>query len=122
MLRAPSLLQALIPLVILIGLLAINVIIFGDAGLDGPNQLALLFAAAAALVIGIFNRHSFSHLLEHIVRSISTALGAILILLLIGALAGTWLISGIVPAMISHGLDLLSPKVFLLAACVVCAV
>ena len=121
-LRTPTLLQALIPLVILIALLAVNVIVFGDAGLDGPNQLALLFAAAAALVIGIFNRHTFSDLLKHIVRSISTALGAILILLLIGALAGTWLISGIVPAMISHGLDLLSPKIFLFAACIVCAV
>ncbi len=120
--RQPSLLQALLPLVLLIALLATNVVVFGDAGLDGPNQLVLLGAAAVALVIGIYNRNTYSDLLEHIVKSISTALGAILILLLIGALAGTWLISGIVPAMISHGLQLLSPKVFLVAACVVCAV
>lgn len=120
--RAPSLLQAVVPLCVLIALLAVNVVVFADAGLDGPNQLALLFAAAVALGIGLFNRQSFSDLLEHIVRGITTALGAILILLLIGALAGTWLISGVVPAMIDHGLLLLSPKVFLVAACLVCCV
>lgn len=120
--RPPSLFQALLPLVLLIGLLAGNVLVFGDAGLDGPNQLALLLSAAVALVIGVWNGHTYQHLLEQIVRSISTALGALLILLLIGALAGTWLISGIVPAMILHGLQLLSPEYFLVAACAVCAV
>lgn len=120
--RPPSLLQALAPVLLLVALLAANVIVFGDAGLEGPNQLALLFAAAVALVIGLVNRHSYRDLLEHIVRSISTALGAVLILLLIGALAGSWTLSGIVPAMVHHGLLLLSPKVFLVAACLVCAV
>lgn len=120
--KSPTLLQALVPIVILVGLLICNVLVFGNEGLDGANQLALLFAAAAALVIGLLNRHAFEALLEDVVRSISTALSAVLILLLIGALAGTWLISGIVPAMIDHGLLLLSPKVFLFAACVVCCV
>lgn len=119
---APRLWQALLPIALLVALLAFNVAVFGDGGLEGPNQLALLFAAAAAIVIGLARGQAFSHLLEHIVRGISTALGAILILLLIGALAATWLISGIVPAMISHGLLLLSPKVFLFAACLVCCV
>jgi Na+:H+ antiporter, NhaC family len=118
--RSPTLLQALVPLTLLVGLLALNVIVFGDAGLDGPNQLVLLFAAAVAMLIGVVNGNTYTALLDHIVRSISTALGAILILLLIGALAGTWLISGIVPAMIVHGLDLLSPRIFLMAACLVC--
>src|SRR5690606_13611375 len=89
---------------------------------DGPNQLALLLAGAVAVVIGLAHGRTFNGLLQHIVDSITTALGAILILLLIGALAGTWLLSGVVPAMISHGLQLLSPKVFLLAACAVCCV
>jgi NhaC family Na+:H+ antiporter len=120
--RMPSLLQSLVPLVVLVALLAANVVVFGDGGLEGPNQLALLFAAAVALVIGLVNKHSFGDLLDHIVRSINTAMGAILILLLIGALAGTWLLSGIVPAMIVHGLQLLTPKVFLVAACAVCCV
>jgi NhaC family Na+:H+ antiporter len=120
--RSPTLLQALIPLTLLVGSLAVNVVVFGDAGLDGPNQLVLLFSAAVAIVIGVFNGNSYTALLDHIVKSISTALSAVLILLLIGALAGTWLISGIVPAMIVHGLDLLSPRIFLVAACLVCSV
>ena len=120
--RTPSLLQSLLPLAILVTLLAANVVVFGDGGLDGPNQLALLFAAAVALGIGVFNGHAFEGLMKHVVQSISLALGAILILLLIGALTGTWLISGIIPAMIHHGLLLLSPKIFLMAACAVCAI
>jgi Na+:H+ antiporter, NhaC family len=119
--RQPTLAQALLPLLLLIALLAVNVLVFGDGGLDGPNQLVLLFAAAAAMAVGRFNGLSFSLLMEHVVRSLSTALGALLILLLIGALAGTWLVSGIVPAMILHGLQLLSPELFLVTACVVCA-
>ncbi|MCB0795596.1 MAG: Na+/H+ antiporter NhaC [Flavobacteriales bacterium] len=119
---APSLLQALLPLLVLIGLLAYNVVVFGDAGLSGPNQLALLFAAAVALVVGIFNGQRYDDLLVHVVQSINVALPAILILLLIGALAGTWMIGGVVPTMIDHGLRLLSPKIFLVAACIVCAI
>jgi NhaC family Na+:H+ antiporter len=118
----PSLLLAFLPLVALIVLLATNLRVFGDGGLDGPNQLALLLAGAMAVVIGLAHGRAFNKLLQHIVDSITTALGAILILLLIGALAGTWLLSGVVPAMISHGLQLLSPKVFLVAACVVCCI
>ena len=114
--------HALVPIIVLIALLAINVVVFGDGGLEGPNQLALLFAASVALGIGLLQGRSFHELLEHIVRGITTAIGALLILLLIGALAATWLISGIVPAMIDHGLMLLSPKVFLFAACLVCCV
>ncbi len=120
--RDPSLWLALLPMVVLVVLLAVNVLVFGDGGLDGPNQLALLVAAAVAVVVAQINGHRFSDLLEHIVRSISTATGAMLILLLIGALAGTWMLAGIVPTMIDHGLQLLSPKVFLVAACLVCCV
>ncbi|MCB0771158.1 MAG: Na+/H+ antiporter NhaC [Flavobacteriales bacterium] len=114
--------MAFLPLVVLIALLAANLTVFGDGGLDGPNQLALLLAGAVAVVIGLAHGRAFNGLLQHIVDSITTALGAILILLMIGALAGTWLLSGVVPAMISHGLQLLSPKVFLVAACAVCCV
>lgn len=120
--RPVPLLLALLPVALLVALLGINVTVFGDGGLEGPNQLALLAAAALALVIGMRQGQGYSHLLEQVVRSIGTALGAILILLLIGALAGTWLISGVVPAMLHHGLLLLTPKVFLVAACLVCAV
>ena len=59
---------------------------------------------------------------DGIVKSISSAMSSILILLLIGALAGTWMLSGIVPAMIYYGLQILNPTIFLIAACMVCAI
>lgn len=120
--RRPGLVQALLPMFLLVVLLAVNVVVFGDEGLDGPNQFVLLIAAGVAMFIGSTNGHRYEALLEHVVRSISTAMGAVLTLLLIGALAGSWLIGGIVPAMVHHGLLLLSPEVFLVAACLVCAV
>jgi len=118
----PTLLQALMPLVLLVALLAANVLVFGDDSLSGPNQLVLLFAAAVAFVVGLRNGHGYRGLMRAVVRSITTAVPAIIILLLIGALAGSWMVAGIVPAMIVHGLALLSPKGFLVAACLVCAV
>ena len=115
--RKPGLVASLIPVLLLIFLLAINVLIFGDAALDGSNQLALLFAAAVAGFIGYRLGFTYDEMQDGIVRSISTALSAILILLLIGALAGTWLLSGIVPAMIYYGLEILNPTIFLFASC-----
>jgi NhaC family Na+:H+ antiporter len=119
---SPSLLVALAPLLVLVGLLAVNVAVFGDGGLDGPNQLALLLSAAVAVAVGLAHGHRYQELQEHIVRSIGTALGALIILLLIGALAASWLLAGVVPAMIDHGLMVLSPGFFLVAAAVVCSV
>ena len=120
--RKPRLYEALIPIVILICLLAFNVLIFGNSALDGSNQLALLFAAAVAGIIGYRIGYTYEEMQDGIVSSISTALSAILILLLIGALAGTWLLSGIVPTMIYYGLEVLNPTIFLFAACFVSAV
>ena len=119
---APRLWQALLPLVLLILLLVANLQVFGDGSLGGPNQFALLAGAAVALVVGAANGERFSELIDHVVRSIATAVPGILILLLIGSLTGAWLLSGTVPAMIAHGVQLLSPKVFLVATCLVCAV
>jgi Na+:H+ antiporter, NhaC family len=118
----PSLLQALSPIIILIGLLTANVYFFGEDSSYGSNQIALLLAAAVAGFIGIYTKISWTTIYEGIVESISSAMGAIIILLFIGALAGTWLMSGIVPAMIYYGLKVLSPEIFLLASCVICAV
>lgn len=119
--QRPSLLLALTPLVVLVLLLALNVLVFGDSGLEGPNQLALLASAAVAAIIGQRQGHSIGVLLEHAYDSIRTAMGAILILLMIGALAATWLLAGIVPAMIHHGLLIIAPGYFLLAAAVASA-
>lgn len=121
--KQPSLIQSLVPIVVLIGLLAINVLqVYGDGALDGANQMALLFAATIAAIIGIYNGRSFDDIIDGINKSIHSALSAIIILLLIGALAGTWLLSGIVPAMIYYGLDILNPTIFLFATCLICAI
>ena len=108
-------------MIVLIGLIALNVSIFEDT-LKGPNQLALLFSGAVAAIIGILYGNNWKDILEGISKSIKSVTPSIIILLLIGALAGTWLISGIVPAMIYYGLQILNPKIFLLASCVVCAI
>ena len=110
------------PILCLIVLLTINVVLYGSASLDGANQIALLLAAALGALIGVRNGINWSNILAGIGKSISTTAPAILILLLIGSLAGTWLISGVVPSMIYFGLKLLNPKIFLLASCLICAI
>ena len=113
----------LISILILIILLAYNVILFGDESLSGANQLALLVSASIATVIGLqFRTVNFKKILKDISSSIANTTPAIIILLLIGALTGTWLISGIVPAMIYYGLQILNPKVFLFATAIISAI
>ncbi len=119
----PHYILCLFPILILIILLAYNVILFGDESLSGANQLALLISASIATVIGIqFRTVNFKKILKDISSSIANTTPAIIILLLIGALTGTWLISGIVPAMIYYGLQILNPKVFLFATAIISAI
>jgi len=120
--KKTSLVIAIIPIIFLVILLAFNVWIFGDDSLSGYNQFALLLSAGIASVIGFFIKIKWKTMLDGVVKSISSSMSAILILLLIGSLAGTWMLSGIVPAMIYYGLDILSPSIFLFATCIVCAV
>ena len=116
--RQPTLIEALIPIVFLIILLSLNVLLFKDT-LQGSNQIALMTAAALAGLIGMRMGFRWTEMRKQIVKTISTAMPAILILLLIGALSGTWLISGVIPALIYYGLDVLNPKIFLFAAAVI---
>lgn len=118
----PTLFQALIPIIVLIALLTINVLVYGADALGGANQIALLLGAAVAGIISLRLGYSWHEIEKSIVKSISAAMAAILILLAIGSLAGTWLLSGIVPAMIYYGLKILNPLIFLFAACVICAI
>ncbi len=113
---------ALLPILILIILLAYNVFLYGDNSLGGANQLALLFAAAAASIVGIQFGAKWKTILNGISNSISSTTPAIIILLLIGSLSGTWLLSGIVPAMIYYGLQILSPEFFLFATAIITAI
>jgi Na+:H+ antiporter, NhaC family len=117
-----SLVLSLIPIVVLIVLLWFDVRIFGEDSSYGANQIALLTAGAVAAGIAMANKISWEKLYSGIEESISSAMGAILILLLIGCLAGTWLISGVIPAMISYGLDVLNPNIFLFATCIVASI
>ena len=120
--RTPTLLQAFIPIIVLITLLVLNRIIYGDNTLGGSNQMTLLFSAAVAAIIAGKIGYKWEEIFEGILKSISSAMPALIILLIIGALAGTWLLSGIVPAMIYYGLEVLNPSIFLFATCIVCAV
>ena len=115
--------DALIPLIFLIVLLVINIQVFGTDGLSGSNQIVLILSAGVAALVAIFRLgYSWETLQDGIVKSIGSAMSSILILFLIGALAGTWLLSGIVPAMIYYGLKVLSAEIFLVAACIIAAV
>jgi len=121
--RRPSLLQSFIPIIVLVALLIVNVRgVYGDNALSGANQLALLLSAAVAGIIAIRIGYNWDDVLTGITKSIGSALPALIILLLIGALAGTWLLSGVVPAMIYYGLDILNPTIFLFATCLICAI
>jgi NhaC family Na+:H+ antiporter len=119
--REASLFLALLPILVLIVLLTSNVFLFEDT-LAGANQISLLLAAALAGIISIRLGLSWNKIREKIVSTIGSAMPSILILLLIGSLAGTWMISGVVPAMIYYGLDIISPKMFLFTAVVVSAI
>jgi len=115
--------EALIPVVALIIMLFYNVFFaFGDDALSGSNQFILLMGGAVAAVVGIFNKVSFDRMLEEVAENIKSTAGAILILLLVGALAGTWLISGIIPTMIYYGLQILNPTIFLASCVIICAI
>lgn len=119
--KTPSLFQSFVPLIILIFLLSINVKFFGDDTLAGSNQMALILAAASAAVIAGILGIKWVKLRKGVVRSIGSAMPSILILFLIGSLAGTWMISGVVPGLIYYGLKILNPKIFLFATVIICA-
>ena len=114
--------EALIPVIALIGMLAYNVFVFGDNAISGSNQFILLMGGAVAAVVGFRNKVSFSQMLAEVEENIKSTTGALLILLMVGSLAGTWLISGIIPAMIYYGLQILNPTIFLAACVVICAI
>jgi NhaC family Na+:H+ antiporter len=114
--------EALIPVFALVGMLAYNVYVFGDDAIGGSNQFILLMGGAVAAIVGVFNKVSYKQMLTEVAENVKSTTGALLILLMVGALAGTWLISGIIPAMIYYGLQILNPTIFLAACVVICAI
>jgi NhaC family Na+:H+ antiporter len=114
--------EALLPVLVLVGMLAYNVFVYGDDALSGSNQFILLLGGAVAGIVGHFNGTSYKLMIEEVANNLKSTTGAILILLFVGALAGTWLISGVIPAMIYYGLKILHPAIFLPATVIICAV
>jgi len=121
--KKPHLLLSFVPVVILILNLVLNIHIFKDAATLGANQLALLLASVVAGFLGIFFLNiPYKEIEEKIISSISLSLQANLILLVVGALIGLWIFSGVVPTMIYYGIKLINPAWFLPVTCLVCAI
>jgi NhaC family Na+:H+ antiporter len=124
--RKLKLWEAFIPVIALIGMLAYNVLFVyngeDDNALGGSNQFILLLGGAIAAIMGYITKVPFHKMLDEVANNIKSTAGAILILLMVGALAGTWMVSGIIPSMIYYGLQILSPAVFLPATLIICSV
>lgn len=120
--KDPSLVDALIPIIALVIMMSGAVFLFADDSSYGPNQIALLLGTGLAAIIGMKNGHRWKEIEAGIVKGISMALGACLILLAVGSLIGTWMLAGTVPTLIYFGLELLNPSFFYAATCLICAV
>jgi NhaC family Na+:H+ antiporter len=120
--RAPSLLDALLPVVVLILLIALTILLFGIAATDGPLQVALLLSAAFAALIAFKNGYTSAEIAEAAVGGVTTAMGAIFILLAVGALIGTWNMAGTIPTVVDYGVRILKPTIFFMTTAAICAV
>ena len=119
-----SLFESLVPVVILMGLLAYNIFfVEGQEWFGGyTNQYILLMGGVVAAAVGFFNKVSISKMIAEIWENWKSVFVPIMILFLVGALAGTWLVSGIIPAMVYYGLQVLSPEIFLPASVIIAAI
>ncbi len=115
--------EASLPVIVLICLLAYNIFFVKGQEWFGTytNQIILLVGAGVAAIVGLFNKVSLNIMLAEVWENLKSVFVPILILLLVGALAGTWLISGIIPAMVYYGLEILNPNIFLPASVIICA-
>ena len=121
--RRPSIAVSTIPLLVLIAMLALTIKLFGGDAIAGGSQLSLLTASAVCVSIAIIGyKCSWQQLEDAFVANMRSASPAIIILLLIGAIAGTWMASGVIPTLVYYGLKILSPSIFLPASCIICAV
>jgi len=118
--RAPSLPDAIVPLVILAVLIAGSLQLFGLDALDGPVQVALMLCCAAAALIGLKNGYKWSAVQEAGQAALSSITSALFILLAVGALIGAWNMSGTIPTLVYYGIQILSPGYFYVAAAVIC--
>jgi Na+:H+ antiporter, NhaC family len=120
--RPPSLLDAIAPIVVMILLIALTIVTFDVAATDGPLQVALMLSAAFASLVALKNGYTTAAIAEAAIGGVTTAVGAIFILLAVGALIGTWNMAGTIPTVVDYGVQLLNPDVFLLATAAICAI
>jgi NhaC family Na+:H+ antiporter len=120
--RAPSLLDALLPVVVLIALIALTIYLFGISATDGPLQVALLLAAAFASLVALKNGFTSAAIADAAIGGVTTAMSAIFILLAVGALIGTWNMAGTIPTVVDYGVRILNPTIFFFTTCAICAV
>lgn len=119
----PSLRIALLPCALLIGLIILNVSLFGDSASSGPNQIALLFCGILVAILGhFFLGLRYREVETRAIKSVVLAMEAMLILLIVGCLIGLWILGGIVPTMIYYGIKILTPVIFLPVVCLVCSI
>ncbi|MCC5918645.1 MAG: Na+/H+ antiporter NhaC [Cryomorphaceae bacterium] len=117
-----SIFISLLPLVILLLALSVNVWVMGDESQDGGNQIILMASGMVAAILGLRRGTSWGKMMLGVEKNIASTIQAIVILLLIGALAGSWMAGGIVPAMIYYGMDIMHPGFFLPASAIIAAV
>ena len=121
--RRIDILLSLLPVIILIIMLAMVIRVFGADALDGGSQVSLLIAGGICCAIAmLYFRIPWKDLEDGIKRNVGSVTSAIIILLMIGAISGVWILSGVVPTLIHYGLMLIHPKFFLVTTCIICAV
>ena len=119
--RPPSFVDALIPVVVLIVLLTLTIVLFGVDAANGPLQVALLTSAMVAGLVAFKNGYTAASLRDAAIGGVTSAMGAIFILLAVGALIGTWNMAGTIPTVVSYGIALLRPAIFYAAVALICA-
>jgi NhaC family Na+:H+ antiporter len=120
--RAPSLLDALLPVIVLILLIALTIALFGISATDGPLQVALLLSAAFASLIALKNGYTSAAIADAAIGGVTTAMSAVFILLAVGALIGTWNMAGTIPTVVDYGVRLLNPTIFYVTTAAICAI
>ena len=119
----PSVIVSFAPIAVLVALLYTVIRTFGSDSLAGGSQVSLLAASAVCVAIAILRYGAkWQTLEEAISKNIYSVGPAIIMLLLIGAIAGSWMVSGVVPSLICYGLEIMHPKLFLVSCCVISAV
>src|SRR3954449_13265960 len=119
--RAPSLLDAILPVVVLIALIALTIALFGVSATDGPLQVALLLSAGFAALMALKNGYTSAAVADAAIGGVTTAMSAVFILLAVGALIGTWNMAGTIPTVVDYGIRIISPSWFYFTTAAVCA-